>query len=82
MSTPVPQAASAFALSAVRTGRPVVSGGLARLVDEVAFLNGHNLHKAGEVHIPTRPAGRTVLDGLAHPARLARRFRIADVIGA
>lgn len=70
MSTPVPQAASAFALSAVRTGRPVVSGGLARLVDEIAFLNGHNLHKAGECHIPTRPAGRIVLKGLAHRAQV------------
>lgn len=70
MSTPVPQAASAFALSAVRTGRPVVSGGLARLVDELAFLVGHNVHKCGECHIPARPAGRTVLDGLAHRAQV------------
>jgi hypothetical protein len=70
MSTPVPQAASAFALSTVRTGRPVVTGGLARLADELAFLNGHNLHKCGEARIPARPAGRVPLEGLDHRAHV------------
>jgi len=70
MSTPVPQAASAFALSTVRTGRPVAAAGLSRLVSEGAFVAGHLLHKAGEARIPTRPAGRTVLDGLAHRAQV------------
>lgn len=70
MSTPVPQSASAFSLLTVRTGRDVRTGGLARLVDEIAFLNGHVLHKAGEAQIPLRPAGRTVLEGLLHRVQL------------
>lgn len=70
MSTPVPQAASAFALATVRTGRSVRTGGLTRLVDEGAFVVGHNLHKTGEAQIPLRPAGRTVLVGLAHRVQI------------
>ena len=70
MSTPVPQAASAFALATVRTGRSVRTGGLTRLVDEGAFVVGHNLHKTGEAQIPLRPAGRTVLEGLAHRVQI------------
>ena len=66
MSTPVPQAASAFALATVRTGQPVRVGGLERMSAESAFVVGHNLHKTGEAQIPLRPAGRTVLEGLAH----------------
>lgn len=70
MSTPVPQAASAFALATVRTGQPVATGGLARLVDEGAFVVGHVVHKAGEAWIPQRPAGRTTLEGLAHRVQI------------
>lgn len=66
MSTPVPQAASAFALATVRTGQPVRVGGLERMSAEGAHVVGHNLHKTGEAQIPLRPAGRTVLEGLAH----------------
>lgn len=70
MSTPVPQSASAFALSTVRTGQPVATGGLARLSEEGAFVAGHVVHKAGEAWLPKRPAGRTVLEGLAHRVQL------------
>lgn len=66
MSSPVPQAPSGFALRAVQTGKPVGSAGLARLADEIGFLNGYNLHKCGEATIPLRPAGRSQLEGLAH----------------
>lgn len=66
MSIPVPQAPSAFALAGVRTGQPVVSGGMARLSEEIAFLTGHNLHKCGEVFLPLPPAGRSDLEGLDH----------------
>jgi hypothetical protein len=70
MSTPVPQSASAFALSTVRTGQPVSTGGLARLSEEGGFVVGHCVHKAGEAWLPARPAGRTVLEGLAHRVQL------------
>ena len=70
MATQVPQSASGFALEAVRTGRPVVAAGLARMAQEIAFLNGHNLHKCGEVYCPNRPAGRTALEGLAMSAHV------------
>lgn len=66
MSSPVPQSASAFALSGVRTGRPVATGGLARWSEEIGFVCGYNLHKAGEVFIKPRPAGRVQLEGLSH----------------
>lgn len=70
MSTPVPQAASAFALATVRTGQPVRVGGLERMSAEGAHVVGHNLHKTGEAQIPLRPAGRTVLEGLAHRVQI------------
>lgn len=70
MSTPVPQAASAFALATVRTRHPVLTGGLSRMVDEGAFVVGHNLHKTAEAQIPLRPAGRVVLEGLAHRVQI------------
>ncbi len=66
MSTPVSQSPPAFAFGGVRVGRPVVSGGLARLADGLAFLTGHNLHVAGSAQIHARPAGRTPMRGLAH----------------
>lgn len=66
MSSPVPQSASAFALSTVRTGRPVATGGLSRWADEIGFVNGYNLHKAGEVYVKPRPAARVQLEGLSH----------------
>ncbi len=66
MSTPVAQAPSGFNLDAVRTGRPVVSGGVARWADEAAHVNGHLLHKTGEAIIHPRPAGRTSMEGLTH----------------
>jgi hypothetical protein len=66
MSTPVGQAPTGFNLDAVRTGRPVASGGVARWADEAAHVNGHLLHKTGEVIIHPRPAGRTTIEGLTH----------------
>ena len=65
MGTPVTQAPSAFFLAAVRTGEPVNVASMSRLAEEVAFLVGHNLHKAGEAYCPLRPAGRVQLEGLA-----------------
>lgn len=66
MSTPVAQAPSGFNLDAVRTGRTVVSGGVARWAEELAHVNGHLLHKAGEAIVHPRPAGRTSLKGLTY----------------
>lgn len=66
MSTPVPQSPTTFAFAGVRVAQPVVSGGLARLSDELAFLLGHNVHVAGEAVVHDRPAGRTPMKGLAH----------------
>lgn len=66
MSSPIPQSASAFALSGVRTGRPVATGGLSRLADEIGFVCGYNLTKCGEVYVKPRPASRVQLEGLSH----------------
>lgn len=66
MSIPVSQAPSGFALSGVYTGQPVGSAGLARYADEIAHVNGHLLHKAGQALILPRPAGRSSLVGLDH----------------
>jgi len=66
MASPVSQAPTAFALANVRTGRAVVSGGFSRWADEVSFLVGHNVHKAGDVFVHPRGAGRTTLEGLAY----------------
>lgn len=86
MPTPVTQAPSAFSLDAVRTGEPVSVGTVARLAEEVAFLNGHNLVKTGEADAPLRQtgAGRVSLTGLAYTLRVpytrssgARVVRIA-----
>lgn len=66
MSTPVPQSPTTFAFAGVRVAQPVVSGGLARLSDELAFLLGHNVHVAGEAVVHDRPAGRSPMKGLAH----------------
>lgn len=65
MSTPVVQAPSAFFLHGVRTGEPVSVATVSRWAEEVAFLTGHNVVKAGEAYCPNRPAGRTELEGLA-----------------
>jgi len=86
MPTPVTQAPSAFSLDAVRTGEPVSVGTVARLAEEIAFLVGHNLVKAGEADAPLRPtgAGRITLVGLSYTLRVpytrssgARVIRIA-----
>ena len=66
MATNVPQAPSAFDLDAVRVGRPVVTGGMLRLADDLAFLVGHNVHTVANVTIPPRLSGRTILEGLAY----------------
>lgn len=67
MATPVTQAPSAFLLASVRTGEPVNVASMSRLAEEIAFLNGHNLVKAGEAYCPVRPSagGRVQLEGLA-----------------
>lgn len=70
MSTPVPQADTAFDLSAVRTGQPVASAGLSRWSEELAYLLGYNLHVVGGAQIPARTAGRTSLTGLTYRARV------------
>lgn len=64
MSSPVAQVPSAFVLAGVRTGEPVATAGLSRWADEVAHVTGHLMHKAGEAHVPNRPAGHTLLEGL------------------
>lgn len=64
MTTPVSQAATAFDLSGVRTGKPVVSAGLTRWSSDLSFLLGHNLHVCGGATILERPAGHTSLVGL------------------
>lgn len=66
MSTNVPQAPSAFPFAGVRVAQPVVSGGLSRLSDDLAFVLGHNLHVCGTASIRDRAAGRTPLKGLGH----------------
>lgn len=66
MATAVPQAPTSFDLDSVRVGRPVVSGGMARLAGELAFLVGHNVHGSIGATIPPRGAGRTALEGLAY----------------
>lgn len=66
MSSPVSQAPSGFALSAVRTGEAVSSAGFTRWADEIAHVNGHLLHKAGQAVILPRAVARTSLVGLAH----------------
>jgi hypothetical protein len=65
VSTPVVQAPSAFGLAGVRTSRPVSVATVSRWAEEIAFLVGHNVHKAGEAYCPLRGTGRTVLEGLA-----------------
>ena len=70
MSTPVPQSDTAFDLSAVRTGQPVVRGGLSRWSESLAFLLGHTLHVIGCASFPARAAGRTSLIGLTYWVRV------------
>lgn len=70
MTTPVSQAATAFDLSAVRTGQPVVSGGWSRWSEELSFLLAHDLHVCGGASILPRPMGRTQLVGLAYVVRV------------
>ena len=65
MGTPVTQAPSAFFLASVRTGEPVNVASVSRLAEEIAFLVGHNLVKAGEALCPVRPSARVQLEGLA-----------------
>jgi hypothetical protein len=70
MSTPVSPSATAFALASVRTAQPVVTGGMARLAEEISFITGHNVHKIGEGWVLPRETARSQLEGLAHTIRV------------
>lgn len=66
MTTPCPQAATAFDFEGVQTARPVVSAGLSRWSEGLAHLLGYNLHAAGGCEIGAPPAGHTGLAGLSY----------------
>lgn len=81
MTTAVQKHPSRFALASVRTGLPVNTAGMSRVVDELSFLHGAAVQECGGAIVWPRPTGRVPLENQDYTVPLSYvRSRAVKVV--